>query len=371
MQEDRRGLSAIEDMFGWVEKHEQYYQNAQAYTDLAILLSQNTLLTYCGNDTESRYVNHLRGLYAALNQAHINFDIISEKFLAKEALSKYRAIMLTNHACMSDAQAQVIRDYVAGGGHVVATYESSLYDENGVERNNFALADVFGVDFTGMRLGPISGTVPPHQRICGYFHIDDLKSPIVEGIGDTVYILNGGYALQTTLREGAACPVSIVPPFEIFPEGRAYTWTKRTDLPGIVINRYGKGSCAYFTGQTDKLFLKMKHPDLRKLLVNALGIGMKAPYLSTLKAPTSVDLAVQWHPGKRFMYHVINLTAPRPQDESIPVYGLKLGIRVPQDMKITRAFALSDGRECPLDVVDGETVATLDRLDEYDVVVFE
>lgn len=134
VQEDRRGLSAIEDMFGWVEKHEQYYQDARAYTDLAILLSQNTLLTYCGSDTESRYVNHLRGLYAALNQAHINFDILSEKFLTKEMLSKYRAIMLTNHACMSDAQARAIRDYVAGGGHVVATYESSLYDENGVER---------------------------------------------------------------------------------------------------------------------------------------------------------------------------------------------------------------------------------------------
>jgi hypothetical protein len=46
---------------------------------------------------------------------------------------------------MSAAQAQAIRDYVSGGGTIIATGRTSLYDERGVAREDCQLADVFGV----------------------------------------------------------------------------------------------------------------------------------------------------------------------------------------------------------------------------------
>ena len=49
--------------------------------------------------------------------------------------------------------AEQIREFVERGGSLVATYETSLYDEWGVARKDFGLADLFGVSFRGMSKG--------------------------------------------------------------------------------------------------------------------------------------------------------------------------------------------------------------------------
>jgi hypothetical protein len=80
----------------------------------------------------------------ALIQGKIPFDILFDDQL--KDLSRYRALILPDQECLSDAQMGLIRKYVEGGGGLAATERTSLYDNWRRRRNNFGLSDVFGTD---------------------------------------------------------------------------------------------------------------------------------------------------------------------------------------------------------------------------------
>jgi len=61
-------------------------------------------------------------------------------------LKKYSALLLPNVATLSDAQCTQIREYVRSGGSLLATFETSRYDEWGTRRSRLGLADVFGIE---------------------------------------------------------------------------------------------------------------------------------------------------------------------------------------------------------------------------------
>ena len=71
-----------------------------------------------------------QGLYDALLRGRFAFDYVHEDRLDPERLRKYRALLLPNIAMLSDRQCEQIRDYVKAGGSFMASFETSLYDEN-------------------------------------------------------------------------------------------------------------------------------------------------------------------------------------------------------------------------------------------------
>jgi hypothetical protein len=100
--------------------------------------------------TEKRPVDFRRstvGALETLTYAGRPVESLAEFRLTPEELSKFEALVLPEVEILSDAQAQIIRDWVKAGGTLVASYKCRLRDENRKLRSNFALADVFGVDF--------------------------------------------------------------------------------------------------------------------------------------------------------------------------------------------------------------------------------
>ncbi len=63
----------------------------------------------------------------ALIQGRIPFDLIFDEHLSD--LSKYKALVLPDTECLSDAQLASIRKFVANGGGLVATGQAGLYDQ--------------------------------------------------------------------------------------------------------------------------------------------------------------------------------------------------------------------------------------------------
>ncbi len=93
-----------------------------------------------------------QGMYEALLRGRFAFDYVHEDRLEPERLKKYRALLLPNVAMLSDRQCEQLRAYVRAGGSLMASFETSLYDENLKPRADFGLAELMGVE-QGRRCG--------------------------------------------------------------------------------------------------------------------------------------------------------------------------------------------------------------------------
>jgi Alpha-L-fucosidase/F5/8 type C domain len=64
-------------------------------------------------------------------------------------LSPFHAMVLPERACLDESHAALLREYVRGGGRLLAFGHASLLDADGKARNDFALADVLGLRYEG------------------------------------------------------------------------------------------------------------------------------------------------------------------------------------------------------------------------------
>ena len=106
--------------------------------------------------------------------------MVHDHLLDPEHISQFRTLILPNIAALSTAQCKQLEDFVQNGGSLVATYETSLYNEWGVRQQNFGLASLFGVNYAGKVEGPMlnsylslnkdpSGQYPPAAQGSGEF----------------------------------------------------------------------------------------------------------------------------------------------------------------------------------------------------------
>ncbi len=94
--------------------------------------------------------NHLRNwqmnltnVGRILQQCHFQFDFIHEEQMAAGALSDYRVLILPWSSAVSETEAAAIREFVEGGGTVIADCYCGVRDDHGHGRP--MLDDLFGV----------------------------------------------------------------------------------------------------------------------------------------------------------------------------------------------------------------------------------
>lgn len=89
-----------------------------------------------------------RGAFSAMLANHLPMSVIEERVLSDPAaLAKYPVLLLPNVGHLTRKEVEGITEYVKAGGRLLATYRTSLYGAEPDEmRDNFALADLLGVD---------------------------------------------------------------------------------------------------------------------------------------------------------------------------------------------------------------------------------
>ncbi|MCU6793192.1 beta-galactosidase trimerization domain-containing protein [Paenibacillus sp. WQ 127069] len=365
---DTRGFQAIKELYGFLKEHKAFYDHDRSSATIAIVFSQETLIHYGQDHGMEKYVQSIRGMEQALLDAHVPFDIISTRTLQTDKIDRYQTLLLPSLCCISEEEAESIRKFVNNGGGLVATHETTLYDETGNKRDDFLLGDLFQASSLGAS-GRVTGEFD-HVLKQAYLRIVG-EHEILEGIvGTDVVPLYGEYCPVRTVDADYQSPLKLSAPFRVFPEGFSYTLEDDAEYPMLIASEHNnKGRVVYFPNQVDKSYSKVGFPDLGTLIANAVRWTSHGREQLKVVAPDALVISLREKEQYR-MVHMVNTLGGRRFFTSItPVRDVKVGISEAAPMK--RAFLLSDGIELPITEDGLFKTVTIPEVTDYDVVVFE
>ncbi|MHB8969884.1 MAG: beta-galactosidase trimerization domain-containing protein [Pirellulaceae bacterium] len=219
---------------------------------------------------------HRGGVARALLESHLPFDVISEHNVTRETLGQYRVVILPNNFCVSERIATLLREYVLQGGGLVATFETSLFDEWGKRHDDFALADLFGASYQQTDpLGPNRiGFSPSSHPVTEDPALRDLMGTT----GATTY---WGQFVRVQPDAGAVTPLVGTDVKNEANDGKKH-WTP------LLLSDKGQGRVAYFPAAIDAAYFDAAYPYQRMLIANAVRWAAKDDPPVTITAPMCV-----------------------------------------------------------------------------------
>jgi hypothetical protein len=363
--EDNRWREVGRSFFNWLAANESHFRNKRSLADLAVLYPQNTIAFYkidpgrSGDRSET--VDYLQGLYYALLEGRFLFDFVHQENLSLLKLKKYRALLIANAAYLRDDECSKIRDYVASGGSVLATFETSRYNEWGDPRNDFGLADVFGAAVAGEAIGPFGNSYARIER----------PHPITAGFEGTTLLPGAENRVPIRVQEKAPLALSVVPYYPAFPPEMVFPRTPRTIEPAAIFREAGKSRIAYFAGDVDRSFWRSGNTDLLRLLINAVQwVSGDAQPSVAVEGEGIVELFA-WETEPGYALHILNYTNPNMTRGFIhhiyPIGSQKIRLSLP-DRKITSVRALRLGRPLSFKQIGSVVELQLPSVLDYEVI---
>jgi hypothetical protein len=337
---DDRWMDSVKDLYLRYAKWEPYLHNTENLARVALVYSRETVMYYGGGDAWRNVDDHILGAYQALLEGRVPFEMAHAGFLSDPRfLSKFKTLILPNTACLSDSQCAGIREFVYSGGGVLATLETSLYDEKGKRRGNFGLSDLFGVDCAGTVEGPLKNS---------YLRLDG-RHPVASGFEGAQRIVNGQFRLP--VRENTAFPekpVTYIPPYPDLPMEEVYPREEPTGYAELYIRKFGKGRIAYFPWDIERIFWELLHSDHRLLFINAVNwVTGEQPYV-VLEGKGFFDISV-WKQERSVTVHLVNMSNAMIMRgavrELLPSAPQKLKLELPGGCRVQSVYLLSEGEK--------------------------
>jgi len=342
-----------------IEKVKKYLAGTESASKVALVFSERTV---CNNQDDakmpwdfydvyhlgpSEYFMNVAGIYSALAQRHIQVDPIYGEHLSAEKLAPYRVLFLADARSLDTDEEEAIRDWVRGGGVLVATASSTVEDRWGRTRGDYGLGDVFGARYVGTK------------RFSGY-------SAFAAGELDVGY--NSDYACDVVEASSAAVTGS-------WPDGAA----------AVIENTYGKGRSVFLSGRLVGMCYKgrdyvnanyPRHKEfydgvaelLERLVLSADegGRGLLPAVVDGASKETECVVRVQPNNDapERLIVHLLNYDAT-------PVEDVRVSVAVPDGTTPKRVFDPVDDNPIRFTVSEGRVDFTARSFDIHTMAVIE
>lgn len=342
---DRRWLNVVEDIYGWGYRSERYLRNEEPLARVAMVYSQQTATFYGGEHARQKVEDHALGFYHSLIEGRIPFEMVHDRLLDSEHIDRFKVLILPNIAALSDQQCNQIRQYLRRDGSIVATFETSLYDEWGKRRSNFGLADIFGANYKGRIEGPMQNsywTLEKKQASGGN------RDKILDGLEDTDRIINSVFCVDAEPIQSASNPLlTLIPSYPDLPMEEVFPRVAHTNIPGLYTQESGKSRVVYFPWDIDRTFWEVMSVDHGKLLRNAVEWASNEEKSVTVTGLGLLDVTV-WRQKNSMTVHLVNLTNPMmmkgPFREVFPVGEQRVRVKLPPGKKAKKVQLLVSGQ---------------------------
>jgi Hypothetical glycosyl hydrolase 6/Beta-galactosidase trimerisation domain len=371
---DKRGLKVIEDLYVWHHKWERYFQNTEPIARVGMLYSQQTAHFHAGAAQIQRLVEQpIDGMYQALIEARIPFEMVHEKMLDAANIDKYKLLVLPNIAALSDAQCQQLRDYVKRGGSLVATYETSLYDEIGNKRTDFALGDLFGANYVA-HVNTDKALQNTYLRV-SRDNSGAVHSPLLHGMDDAEMLMGGTWQLTTKPRGAYPNPpLTRIPAVANLPMEKTFWTLEKTEEPEVYTQELGKGRVVYFPWDLDRLVWEVVGLDHTLLLQNAIQWAMNEPVPVRVEGLGYFDITA-WRQKDSVTVHLVNMTNPMAMraniHQLIPSQAQHVEIDLPTDKRAIKVHTLMKEGSLALQQKANTVSFTVPSVLDYEVVAID
>lgn len=361
---DNRWLAPIAQTFNLHALLEPELRDLVPTADIALLDPSTTLRSWHSDDRQSAE-DHELGFYHALIEARLPFDLVSDLIMDDATLDRYKLIAVANAAFLSDSQCESLRGYVERGGSLVTSFETSLYDEHGVRRADFGLAELLGVNVSGESEGPVKNT---------YISISCDDHPLARRFQGAERIIGGTRRIPVTLHAAdAAVPFRFIPSFPDLPMEEIYARAPATE-PAVIARTFGRGRVVYFPWNIGEIFWEVMSLDHSILLENSIRWALNSAPRVEVEGPGIIDIATREGPG-RLSVHVVNLTNPMmmkgPIREAIPLLGQTVSAALPEGKKAATARLLVSGQVPQTRLTGGRIEIDLPPFGTSEVVLIE
>jgi hypothetical protein len=338
---DPRWLIVVEKVYDWHHRNERYLRNEENLARVAMVYSQQTGTYYGGAQKHRTVEDHELGLYHALVEARIPFEMAHDQLLDPEHVDRYKLLVLPNVAALSDPQCDQLRAYVKRGGSLLATFETSLYDEKGTRRRDFGLADLLGVSFDGAVARDVKNS---------YIRIEpQTRHPILKGLENAGRVINtvGRVSVKPAIVFPDP-PLTHVPSYPDLPMEEVYPRTPSTRTPEVFLREIGRSRAVYFPGDIDRTFWEVLSADHGTLLRNAIEWALNEPHPVEVTGPGILDVTA-WRQKDSMTVHLVNLTNPMmmkgPFRELLAVGAQSVRLRLPEGKSASAVRLLVAGAE--------------------------
>jgi len=391
--EDRRIYHTPAPVFGWHKANEEFLVNREPIATVGVMWSQENTDFYGRDEAEALVELPWRGITQALIRARIPYIPVHADHIDRES-GHLSLLILPNLGAMSHDQVEGVQRFVDGGGGVIATGETSLFNEWGEPGQDYALGKLLGVHkekpqtanqgntlrervaetyHTYLRLkpelrkstdGPHTGLEPP---------VKGERHPVFKGLDETDIISFGGHLDPLVIDPGAEVMMTFIPQFPIYPPETAWMREPLTGIPGLILNNSpGGGRIAFMPADIDRQFARYNLPDHGNLLANLIRWTAKDNIPIDLQCAGLIDCNLYHQPG-RLVLHLVNLTSAgtwrQPVEEFIPVGPVRIRIRLAGDVQGRNLQLLvSDQKVSP--VKENDWIGfTINSISDHEVAV--
>ena len=362
---DRRWLDIVEQIYNTHYRNESYLRNIAPLARVGMVFSEQSL-NYGAERWQQRYGDHSLGMYHALIEARIPFEMVNDRLLDQEHTRQFKLLILPNIASLSDRQCDQLRKFTENGGSLMATFETSLYDAGGKKRSDFGLSDIFGVSFDGGIEGPMQNSYLRLRKdqATNQFH------PILAGLENAYRIVNAIHRIKVKPLLDYPQPVTLIPSYPDLPMEHVYPRFPETEIRELYLHETGRGRIAYFPNDIDRTFWQIMSADHGRLLRNTIKWALNEEPFVEVTGPGVLDITA-WRQENSMTVHLVNLTNPMmmkgPFRELIPV-SAQVQIRIPLDVTPVKVKLLVSEKEANVKFEKDKLSLTIPEITDHEIV---